>query len=170
MPKTSTAPSLRDRLSKKCHPTATYLVLLDDPAEPAAALAAARQEVRLVKAAGQEPTPELLVTVEEAEARVAACWQPIVVRSIPAEQLTALVAEHPPTKEQKTEAAQWNPETFQPALIAACAQDAGMTAEQWAHELTSGRWSTAERNELFGKCLEVNLTTPLQRINSAAAR
>lgn len=169
MSKAKTPTGLRAVLARKNHPSVTYLALLDDPGQAAAVLAEARAQLRMAKAAGEDAAPAQ-VAVDQAQAQLDACWQPIVLKSIPAAQLTALIDEHPPTKEQKAEGAQWNPETFQPALIAACAQDAGMTAEQWAHELTSGRWSTAERNELFGKCLEVNLTTPLQRINSAAAR
>jgi hypothetical protein len=166
MPKTPQR-SLRDRLAAKKHPSVTYPVLLADPAEPAAAAAQARSELRQALAAGDETaTAAAQQAADDATAALDACWQPIVLRSIPAEQLTALIAEHPPAKEQKAQGDQWNPETFQPALIAACAHDAGMTAEQWAQELASDRWSTAERNELFGKCLEVNLTTPAQRLAS----
>jgi hypothetical protein len=161
--KAKTPTGLRAVLARKKHPSVTYLALLDDPGQAAAVLAEARAQCRIAKATGEDTTAAQ-AAVDEAQAQLDACWQPIVLRSIPAAQFTALVDEHPPTKEQKAEGAQWNPETFQPALIAACAQDAGMTAEQWTEELTSDRWSTAERNELFGKCLEVNLTTPRQRL------
>jgi hypothetical protein len=74
-------------------------------------------------------------------------------------RITDLINEHSPTEEQKAEGADWNPDTFRPALIAACAVDAGMTAEQWAEELADDRWSVADRNELFRLPLDANLRT-----------
>lgn len=160
-----TKPSLRAALKRKARPTVTYAALVGDPAQPAAVLADARQKLRMAAASGDD-TAAQLEEVRAAEADLERCWQPIVLQSIPAAAFMSLLAEHPPTKEQKAEAAEWNPETFQPALIAASAVDSGMNAQQWAEELASDRWSTAERNELFGKCLEVNLTTRGQRLAS----
>lgn len=103
---------------------------------------------------------EDLVTAAEAALAAAgdafeACWQPLKLLAIGG-RLSELIKAHLPTAEQKQAGAEWNPDTFSPALIAAAAVDAGMTPEEWAEELAKDRGSLAERSELFSLALEVN--------------
>jgi len=96
--------------------------------------------------------------VDAAQAELDACYEPIVFRGISDKAFEALVAEHPPVGDDKEKAA-WNVETFRPALIAACAVDADLTAEEWAEELASERWTKADLNEIFSAAVRANTRT-----------
>ena len=78
-------------------------------------------------------------------------------QSLPPDEYEALVSAHPPTKEQQAAKEVWDEQTFAPALIAACAVDSDMTAEDWKAELASGRWSTSDKATLFIQALEANV-------------
>lgn len=66
-----------------------------------------------------------------------------------------LLAEHPPTAEQKKEGSTYNADTFAPALIAACAVEPSMTTSEAKQIWTSDEWSRGEVTELFFACVEV---------------
>ena len=93
-----------------------------------------------------------------AQAALDACTWRIRFQSIPSEAFTALLELHPRTPEQPS-THQWDPVTFQPALVAACAVDSDLTEQEWAAELGSERWSTGERNALFMQALAVNISS-----------
>jgi hypothetical protein len=173
MPKTKTArqaqqaqqtpPSdLRDALSRKRRPSRTYRMLLTDPQEAQTALEEAQAQARIVflrQEAGSPDREAAEAEVLAAKRKLEACWHKVVLRGISAQRFTDLVAKHPPTRDGKLDGDQWNPETFQPALIAACAEDSDMTEQEWAAELDSDRWPLGERNALFAEALALNVGT-----------
>lgn len=82
-----------------------------------------------------------------------------------------LVDEHPPTKEAKKEGAEFNADTFPPALVAESCVDPEMTNEDAVDIFASPDWNGAELRRLFFGALEVNTETgdiPLSRSGSDA--
>jgi len=82
-----------------------------------------------------------------------------------------LVSEHPPTKEQKADGADFNAETFPPTLVAAACSDPEISLEESIDMFDSPEWNNAELRALFFGALEVNTETgeiPLSRSGSDA--
>lgn len=148
-------------LARKHRLSRTYLMPVADPAAAYERLTRAQSDLRQAVASGADGTVQQQA-LDDATGALAACWHRIVLHNVPPGQFEALLKQHPPSHEQKQAGAQWDPDTFQPALIAACADEAGLTADEWAVELASDRWSMAERNELFAEALAVN-TVPATR-------
>lgn len=97
------------------------------------------------------------------------------VRAIGSREYDDLLAAHPPTAKQKKEdsATPYNPETFPPALIAACASEPAMTVEQATEIWESEHWSRGELTTLFFGCMEVNakgLDVPFNESDSGTTR
>jgi hypothetical protein len=168
MTRTSKKPQpVKDALSRKWRPRVIHKVLVADPEPATVELGEALQQRRLATAKDDPAAVRAAErAVKKAQAAYDACWLPITLFAL-RDGIPALAKLHPPTEEQKAQGAEWNPNTFQPALIAACAEEAGMTEQEWAEELASGRWSTAERNALFGAALEVNLSNSDERFRRA---
>jgi hypothetical protein len=149
-----------DPLSGKIRPRRVYRIQIAEPTpEQERAVNEARHQHRM--ALLMNDTQAADTAADEVQAAVAAvdaaCWREIVLYSIRPARLTDLLAEHPPTDEQKAEGASVNDDTFAPALIAECAEDLGMTGEQWQAEFDSDRWSTEEQQELYALALELNV-------------
>ena len=162
MAKTSTPPpplSLREALARKVQPSRTYRLQVADPTYAQTALRDAQGQLRSAHLLQDE---KRITQAEQALAAasdaVEACWQPLRLLSI-GERFEELLAEHKPTHAQREAGADWNPDTFRPALIAACAVDAGMSAEEWAQLLAGEQWSTGDRRRLFELALEANVAT-----------
>ncbi|SCL31944.1 hypothetical protein GA0070616_4361 [Micromonospora nigra] len=162
----------------RSRPTLPYRLLVDvDGAEQARqrlerAAAAARQ-ARLA----ERGLDEALAEVDAAQAELDGCYETIVLRALPLSgtvTVETLTAEHPPTEAQMAEAKvarekaraagdpvppwpAWNVETFQPALLAASAPDAGMSPDDWASMLGT-RMSAGEVRGLWAACMAINLT------------
>lgn len=66
-----------------------------------------------------------------------------------------LLADNPPTAEQKKEGNTYNPDAFAPALIAACLVEPKLSAEEATALWSSPEWSRGEVTELFMACIEV---------------
>lgn len=152
--------SLRDALAKKRRRETFYDLEIADPTEPRERYEAARQTVRLASLRRGEDSPE----AEAAKADVAAartdwldCTYRIVFRNLPADEYEALVAAHPPSKEQEGKDDLWDQTTFIPALLAACAVDSDLSEGDWTEELKSERWPVADRDAAFMQALAVNL-------------
>lgn len=95
----------------------------------------------------------------EADAQAAdeaftAASEVIIFRQLPRPVYEALVKAHPPTEEQAAEGADWNSETFAPALVSASAVDP-MTVED-ATELL-GIWGSSDANDLYNAAFAVQL-------------
>ncbi len=75
-----------------------------------------------------------------------------------------------PSEDQKKEGAQFNPETFPPALVAAAAVDPEISLEEAVEIFGDSEWNGAELQKLFFAALEVNTETgdiPLSRVGSS---
>jgi hypothetical protein len=76
-------------------------------------------------------------------------------QAIPANELDALQAKHPPTKEQRARNLGFNPNTFAPELVAACSIDPQLSKEEARDIWNSEQWSTGELNFIFDVCTSV---------------
>lgn len=76
----------------------------------------------------------------------------LTFQAISAHDLDKLQTKHAPSIEQKARGFVFNPDTFAPALVAACSLDPEMseadTKQLWASEA----WSTGELSVLFDTC------------------
>ena len=79
----------------------------------------------------------------------------VTLRAIGSKAYDVLVGMHPPTGEQKKEGASYNPDTFGPALIAACAVEPRITPNEAKELWESDEWSRGEVMELFVAAVEV---------------
>jgi hypothetical protein len=109
--------------------------------------------------------------VAAAEAAVDACYEIIMLHALPPARVEKLEAEHPPTADQlakakadreqatkrgeQVDAPTFNDDTYWPALLAECATDAGMGADDWAAFLAE-HVSTGELVGLKMAALNVN--------------
>jgi hypothetical protein len=152
-------PSLRQRLATRERPSLPFRLLVDDPSEAVAALEQA-QAIRRQVVIRDEPD---LLELEQADAAVQAaqeavdgCYVTVVLRALRPADYEALQAAHPPTAEQamKDPPEIWNPDTFRPALLAACAAG-DMTEADWANFLEE-HTSQGERQGLYVAALAVN--------------
>lgn len=66
-----------------------------------------------------------------------------------------LISAHPATPKQERKGAQWNPDTFPPALISEVAVVPKLTYEQADDLLKNKNWSPGETNALFRNALDV---------------
>lgn len=136
---------LKDRLSARRRPTATYSLRIDDDATARAELGAAR-------AAGDEAR---IVAAREA---VEACYEQVTLTALPPVELEALIAAHPPPQNMQGQKI-FNPATFIPALLAVSV-DSDVTEEDWTEYYTSGAMTTGEVAHLFDAVWTLNHRPP----------
>jgi hypothetical protein len=152
--------AFRARLKAKKHRTAIYnMVIADDITVDAAeaAFAAAERDLRRAKVGGDEAEVEAAeAALEQAKGDLRDCYDTLTFRSLPSHEFEALISAHEPTKEQQKDGAQWNSETFTPALLAASCVDSDLSETEWAEELAG--WSVADRNAIFSAALSANVT------------
>jgi hypothetical protein len=67
-----------------------------------------------------------------------------------------LLGKYPPTPKQKKDGATYNPDTFAPALVAACLTEPRMDLEDVQNIWTSDEWSRGELTELFIAAVQIN--------------
>lgn len=152
--------AFRARLKAKKHRTTTYdMVIVEDQIVDTAEshLVGAERDLRRANVGGDDTdiaTAEQ--AVELARQQVRACYDTLQFRSLPSHEFEALISAHEPTKQQQKDGAQWNNDTFSPALLAACTVDSDLSEADWAEELTS--WSVADRNAIFTAALSANVT------------
>lgn len=72
------------------------------------------------------------------------------VQALPRSEYRTLLDDHPPVKD----GADWNADTFPPALVAACCVDPVMTLEQ-AQQMWE-EWEAGEVSRLFLSCWQLN--------------
>jgi hypothetical protein len=150
--------SLREALASKRSQQTHYDLVIGDPAEPEAALQTATADLRLAQMREDEDaTSAARTSLEEARAALQACLHRIHFRPLEPDVFEALIGAHEPTKEQQKDGERWNPTTFRPALISACAVDSELDESEWAAELTTKRWSHADRDEIFAAALAANV-------------
>ena len=116
-----------------------------DQEAPAAALTAARERL------------------ERAQATRDGCYERLTVASIAPADFEALKADHPASDKDKAQGVRFDVEAIRPALFAACITGADgeqLDEEEWAEEITSGRWPAGELEQLALKAHVVNNTAP----------
>lgn len=97
----------------------------------------------------------------------------VTLRAIGSKTYDVLVGMHPPTVEQKKEGATYNPDSFGPSLIAACAVSPQMTPNEAKDLWESEEWSRGEVMELFVAAVEVcsrGLDVPFTATDSATTQ
>lgn len=93
-------------------------------------------------------TKDLTIKIEDEEVT-------LKFQAISAKELDALSTKYKPTMDQKMEGARFNPDTFPPALIAACSVQPVMTFEEAKEIWESPEWSNGELATLFTTCLDL---------------
>ncbi|MGH3096100.1 MAG: hypothetical protein ACRDMV_08895 [Streptosporangiales bacterium] len=160
---------LRDRLRTKARRTTDVPLVIDPDGEVEArrALDDARMRLRVAQI-GDDDAPKAKQTraVNDAQAdidKAQAAWEQTVERvefqALSRPDMEALIAEHPPTKDDDDDAG-WHAETFQPALVAACSTDQSMSEAEWAEFLSSDRMSVGEVNSLYEAVARLNMEYP----------
>lgn len=81
----------------------------------------------------------------------------IKIQALPSEQYDDLITQHPPTAKDKKEGAQWNPDTFAPALMKACFVQPALDLDDARKLWKAETWSSGELIDLFNACVRVNL-------------
>lgn len=100
------------------------------------------------------------------------------LRAIGRAAFDALVNAHPPTSAQRAKAKSlglggemaWNPDTFPPALVAACLVDPEMTEDQARLLWEDDSWNAAETQALMDAALEVNGTRSIVELGKDSAK
>ncbi len=67
-----------------------------------------------------------------------------------------LIAAHPPTAKQKKDNGVWNPDTFAPALLAACSVEPEIPGDTAVQIWQSESWSRGELMDIFMALVELN--------------
>lgn len=155
--------SLRERLKARARPSAPFHLRMADDSEAKTALAKAEMELRRTIIADGEGTDEAAAAeqkVADAREQVRACYEELTLTALPPEDLEALIAEHPPTKDQREQDgdATWNEDTFRPALLAATVEG-DVSEEDWADMYQTGQLNLGEFRRLYFACLDVNNRT-----------
>lgn len=76
-------------------------------------------------------------------------------QAISSHELDALQAKHTPTTEQRVKGSSFNPQTFPPALVAACSVEPQLTEEDTKEIWESDAWSMGELAYLFDTVSEL---------------
>lgn len=104
--------------------------------------------------ADEDPRTELAKKVAAARKAVRAAETEFVFQALDDRAWSDILAAHP----SKDGSQSWDPETFGPALVAACAIDPVMTLEQVAELFSIA--NHAQREDLFRGAWEVNTEAP----------
>lgn len=167
--------SQRDRLLGRPRPSVRYPLLVDPEGAEAlrpdleAAQRALRHAIMREDDDAKRRAERRLKAVRD---RLERCYEMVLLQALPPDELEALGAAHPPTAEQmdaarreRDEAQRRNEEpppwpvvndaTYYPELLARCAVEAGMTADDWT-KLLSERVSEGERRGLRMAVMSVN--------------
>lgn len=160
----------RDRLLGRRIPPVPVTLRADFSPESDAAYAAvesATQALQIAEASGGDTTAAR-ERLEAAQAALEPFAELLHAVTLAPDVYDDLVDAHPPTDEQRAKGHIWDPETFVPALLAACLQQDGepvMSAEdwdEWSH--TPGAAASGELATLFGLCLALNDRAPAVRV------
>lgn len=155
--------SQRDRLLGRRIPPTPVAIRIDFGPDADAAYAeheSALRDLETAEARGADyATAKALV--DETRAALAPFQEVLQVSPIPPSVYDALIDEHPPTDEQREQGYTWNPDTFGPAMLAACigqdlAPDERMSEKDWIDWASTAAAGHAEYVLLVNTCLAVN--------------
>lgn len=132
-------------------------IRVDFSAAADAAFAAHERAVRDLHLA----RPDARARVAETEAALAPFQVVLRAGPITPTAYEELVRAHPPTAEQRVQGQVWDPETFTPALLAACLgqelpEGERMTERDWSDWMSTAGAASADLVALFRACLQVN--------------
>jgi len=155
--------SQRDRLLGRRIPPTPVAIRVDFSLEADAAFAEHEKALRDLETAEARGADHATAQDLAAETRVAlAPFQEVLqVSPIPPSTYDDLIGEHPPTDEQRAQNYSWNPNTFGPALLAACIgqdlpDDARMSEKDWLAWASTAAAGHGEYVALVNTCLAVN--------------
>lgn len=155
--------SQRERLLQRRIPASRLPIRVDFSAEADAAFAAHAAAERDLQSAGFRPlADEVHARVEKTKAALAPFVEVLLVSPIPPPVYEQLILEHQPTDANRAQGLIWNPDTFAPALLAACVgqelpEGERMTEKDWIDWLSiPGAGLSGDLIRLFRTCLEVN--------------
>lgn len=161
--KPSTSP-LRAALAAKTK-LRTYFDVATAPSE---VVEAAKQRVdiaqQLVSATLLSPDDDVRARAQQeldkAKAGLDECFHRVWFSGLNETDFDALVALHPPTEAQAAKKWLWNSDTFNYALLEACAVDSDLTADEWEAELNDAkRWTRADKARIVAAALACNQQT-----------
>jgi len=155
--------SQRDRLLGRRIPPTPVAIRVDFSPDADAAYAeheAALRDLETAEARGADHAT-VQALVDETKAALAPFQEVLQLSPIPPSLYDDLIGEHPPTDEQRAQGYTWNPDTFAPALLAACIgqdlpDDERMSEKDWVALATSSAVGHAEYVSLVNACLAVN--------------
>lgn len=98
-------------------------------------------------------TKEVVLTIPDGDGRMVEYV--FVLRAIGSKAYDVLVGMHPPTADQKRDGGTYNPDSFGPALISACAVQPALSPNEAKELWESDEWSRGEVMELFVAAVEV---------------
>lgn len=172
---------LRERLNARQLPQVTVPLRMDFGPDSDAALKEFTTADAALADAKLRNLPDLAGLerrVKSAREALRPFYDRLLVRALPSDEMDALVAAHPPSEEQRAKAkekggdAAWNPDTFAPALLAACVapedpdrpgrpdrDDPGVSEAEWA-TLMKGPVSAGELRYLINTALDINDRSP----------
>lgn len=82
----------------------------------------------------------------------------LLFRAIGSKDYDDLMAEHPPTGEQKKQGLNYNVSTFAPALLSHICVEPAMSEEEWGGIWGSSDWNRGELNRLFAEAVDICTT------------
>ncbi len=137
---------------RKARETVTWVVLDHDLV---ARMDEVKRDLRVAELADQRENrnpeaPGLRIELERLEAEIVDAAVPFRFRALPRKQYRALLDDHKDDTGEK----RWDPDTFPPALIAACAADPEMTLEQ--AQTVYDEWDENQASALFAAAYMVN--------------
>lgn len=147
---------LRSALAAKRGNETHFDLLISDPSEAEQELADADGALRLALLRGED-VEAAEQKQAEARAKMRACYYRLTFRNMPAHEFEALVGEHEASPEDAEQGEVWDREGLTPALLAACAADSDLSAEDWQAELASQRWSAADKLAVYRAALDANI-------------
>ncbi len=152
------APAGQQRLLKRKLPSVVHHLRAVEPEEERTARQAAEDARERLSIASMRIDDKADAAIkaaqrklDQANAALAECYEPVVIQSLPPAEFEALVAEHP-KREGKEEA--FNAESLLPVLFLRCVQGE-LTPAQWEAELVP-QLSNGEYVAMQTKALEVN--------------
>lgn len=149
---------LRAALSAKRGNETSFDLTVADPTEAEAELERVSRDLRLAQLRDDD-LAEYEAAEQAAKDTLAACFFRLRFRNMPAHEFEALVGEHEASEEDAEQGEVWDREGLTPALLAACAVDSDLTAEEWATELASERWNAADKLAVYRAALDANIKT-----------
>lgn len=89
---------------------------------------------------------------------LAQCFIRLSFKGLSEPAFDKLVAEYPPTEEQRKDGHLWDPEVFPYALLVACNTDpkANMTVDDWVEMLNSDDWPRPDKDGVLNTVLMAN--------------